>query len=490
MNYLNFSKYIDLNKWDFFALINVVIVFFYFPVVADEAYFMTWGEQLSLGYYDHPGLTGWFAYPFSEYQNREWFLRALSVFAYLTIFFMIKVVGKDASSSAATAWAILPLNFIFFGLYLNDTWSYFFSILFVFVVGFNFKRTTLIKSILAGVFLGLALNSKYISAFYAISYVITLIILRDWFKFRRELPIVVFVSSVIFSLNIYWNLNNCNVNFAFNFFSRGKDFSGSGVLEFVGSLILISFPVVLLFLKNIYMHRRINFFGCMFIVSILLMALTSLLVGGFGTHWAMPIGALLALGLAGYPNTGVTFLSKLYATAGSVVLCVMLIVINGVYDFGLKFPADLIRSIDFYDDLTSGEIERAINNSARDFKIVTPNYSLNSMLRNNGVDSFVMFTTSKYGRNQDLFDNPSAFDGMNLLIISDTDNPILSDYQQYFSGEVRRVSLHTETRSYAAITGIRFDYDAYEVGHMRKIFKEYYDHPVNKVAICFMDRFY
>jgi len=29
------------------------------PLTGDEAYFITWGSDVSLGYYDHPPVIGW-----------------------------------------------------------------------------------------------------------------------------------------------------------------------------------------------------------------------------------------------------------------------------------------------------------------------------------------------------------------------------------------------------------------------------------------------
>ena len=49
------------------------------PMTVDEAYFILWGRDPALGYYDHPPMIGWLLAPLLEISQAEGWLRLPSV---------------------------------------------------------------------------------------------------------------------------------------------------------------------------------------------------------------------------------------------------------------------------------------------------------------------------------------------------------------------------------------------------------------------------
>jgi hypothetical protein len=51
------------QRWLLLTFMGLKIALLWFvPLTGDEAYFIVWGQDLSLGYYDHPPAVGWVLY--------------------------------------------------------------------------------------------------------------------------------------------------------------------------------------------------------------------------------------------------------------------------------------------------------------------------------------------------------------------------------------------------------------------------------------------
>lgn len=255
-------------RWLAFALVLQLLFVWLIPVVSDEAYFVNWGRHPSFGYYDHPPMTGWVASLFAGSAHADLLLRLAMVVLGLAMAALLAAQTREFRSPAqarllALAWWLLPINLITFSVYLNDTLAHVFTILFVVCLYRSWRdfRTDGSGSgwgVLAGLALGLALLSKYIVATYVIAMVVTLLL--DWrgnlgFLLRR-LTIVALVSAVLFAINIAWNYQHCQINLAFNFLNRQGGPPQRGLLEFLGSLLLLLGPLLLVWLYRITRQAR------------------------------------------------------------------------------------------------------------------------------------------------------------------------------------------------------------------------------------------
>src|SRR5215471_12654902 len=59
------------------------------PITGDEAYFIVWGNQFELGYYDHTPMVGWLIYLFSLVSGNIFFIRLIPNIASLIILWLI-----------------------------------------------------------------------------------------------------------------------------------------------------------------------------------------------------------------------------------------------------------------------------------------------------------------------------------------------------------------------------------------------------------------
>ena len=59
----------------FYISDHKIILIFKLPLLDDEAYFITWGQSLEGGYYDHPPLIGWITWLLSFVSKSQEFQR-------------------------------------------------------------------------------------------------------------------------------------------------------------------------------------------------------------------------------------------------------------------------------------------------------------------------------------------------------------------------------------------------------------------------------
>jgi len=178
-----------LSIWSLLVyLVFILTLIMIMPVVGDEAYFISWGQQLKAGVYDHPPFTSWVAWVFSFLPAPTLGLRLFSFCIGLIMTVCIyqvicQFLNKSQSLILSISWLILPFNFVVFSQFLNDTLVYFFSLLFLLCayqgIQASKEKTTksaLIWSVLMGVSLGLGLLVKYLIGIYVIALTLTLLV--------------------------------------------------------------------------------------------------------------------------------------------------------------------------------------------------------------------------------------------------------------------------------------------------------------------------
>ena len=53
------KEFLNQNQYRILTILLLLGNFYLLPITADEAYYFSWGKQISLGYFDHPPLIGW-----------------------------------------------------------------------------------------------------------------------------------------------------------------------------------------------------------------------------------------------------------------------------------------------------------------------------------------------------------------------------------------------------------------------------------------------
>jgi hypothetical protein len=76
-----------------------IALLWFVPLTGDEAYFIVWGQDLSLGYYDHPPAVGWVLYLLSGIADNLVVYRSFAFFAAIAIAYLLYQTFTTAPES-------------------------------------------------------------------------------------------------------------------------------------------------------------------------------------------------------------------------------------------------------------------------------------------------------------------------------------------------------------------------------------------------------
>ena len=177
--------------------------FYLLPITADEAYYFSWGKQISLGYFDHPPLIGWIMSLTNTSTLRLPFLFTTILFAMIA---KEKVLGK---------LLLIPGVHLLLGGALPDT----LMVLSGFLVLHSFKKWVSASTIKNAVILGIMTAILAYSKFHGIFLVLALAI-GFWSK-RGEWTLYLAIAITAFALTPYlvWQSENNWVTFAYHFWN-------------------------------------------------------------------------------------------------------------------------------------------------------------------------------------------------------------------------------------------------------------------------------
>ena len=85
------KEFLIQNQYRILTILLLLGNFYLLPITADEAYYFSWGKQISFGYYDHPPLIGWITSLTNTSTLRLPFLFATLLFAMIA---KEQVLGK------------------------------------------------------------------------------------------------------------------------------------------------------------------------------------------------------------------------------------------------------------------------------------------------------------------------------------------------------------------------------------------------------------
>jgi 4-amino-4-deoxy-L-arabinose transferase-like glycosyltransferase len=202
-----------------------------FNLVPQEAYYWLYIQKPALSYFDHPPVCsytiGIFTYLFG---NTEFGVRFGMLLYSLGTSIFVFLLGKNISGSTRFAFlSVVFLNLtVFFNLHsvvatpdapLLFFWSASMYFYFKAINEGNKSRDWL----LAGVFAGIALASKYTAFFLFFSLFLYLILTKNWKEFLSwKLWLSVVVAFLVFSPVIIWNFQNGWASFLFQTSHRAK----------------------------------------------------------------------------------------------------------------------------------------------------------------------------------------------------------------------------------------------------------------------------
>jgi len=462
-------------------LLLVVLV----PVTGDEAYFYLWGENPALTFYDHPPLTGWLLtlsqgiLGWMDIPILELRLPAIIIttLAGLLIYRHVRrYYNPELALPIMAIFLLLPINLIAGFIYTTDTLLLLFSLLALLAIDRAEKEGKLSYYILAGIWIGLAINTKYLSAIPATA--IGLYLLLNIRKVGVK-PLLLYVAATLpfILFNLYINSQSCWNNIAFNLYSRTQE-SGVGWSNpalFIGQLFYLAAPLLLIYYRVIKDKR--GSWLALPLGQILLLALILFFVlsifKSVGLHWLLGITLLIIFPILQADHQDILWRGVGYTFAFALLHIVLLVGTIAYINFGLdrdvEHEADIYRTYLISKD--KGALQHLIDHYDYD-TLAANNYSLASII-SFGIQqpATVLGYGSSYGRQDDFITDYRQLDGRDILIIfGRKSDPAL---ERYFDNYTMESPEFGSGRIHIAL-GRGFNYARYQREVLHPLAQRYY----------------
>jgi 4-amino-4-deoxy-L-arabinose transferase-like glycosyltransferase len=409
------------------------------PITGDEVYFVTWGLHPALGYYDHPGMVGWWLSLLLVFGKAEWWLRLPAVvlpvaLAYATVG-LLRKHNERAAWLAGALCLFAPLHLV--NVFIStDTPLILFSFLAAWAVYVALRDDRLGHYALAGLCLGLALLSKYIAGLLAVTLAVYVLWQKpDWRRLGAVL-LMALCAAIPFTLNLYWNYENCGNNILFNLVTRSR--TGTDATAPLVYLLMLAYLVTPPLLLDLWRRRRglrdaaSSPAGVFTAVLLLPAALLLLLAfkGETGLHWVLsfyPFLFLVAgrhLDLAALQRAWrfMFVFGLLHAAALAVLLALPV-----SFWTGKPIHRDLVVS--WHIDAMLARLDALGEGRLR----ASEGYPSASLFSYKGDRHYAVFgASSQHGRQDDQWTDFRQWDGKNALVFLKGAKSLGKAYERYF----------------------------------------------------------
>jgi len=455
------------------------------PFTGDEAYFLVWGQQPALGYYDHPPMVGWLLALLAPLSTAEWFLRLPSLLLPAALAFAARAAlvrwfaSPQATADLAAAIVLLvPMN-VWNVLVTTDTPLVLFSFAAVLLFARAAQDSSRAGFLMAGACLGLAFLSKYFAVLLGMGMLAWAVFGRGARARWQALGLVAIGALPAGLENLYWNYHACWSNVMFNAINRheGAGLGWTNPLLFIAALTYLAAPLLWYAWKGRGAiidslgdpgHRALVF---AWLVPFAVFALLAP-VKKIGLHWLLSFVPPLVLTLAiALPQEKLVRCAKFLAVFA--VLHALAVVVLA------SMPLETWKSNRLYSRLvlqfrTAEVLEKLA--PYKTYEPATDNYTLSAILSYYaGRDFFVFGAGTSHARHDDIVTDVRGFDGKDIVIVR-RDPPPEQDYRPYFkSAEFKAVEVAGTTIH--LVLGRRFDYAAYREGVLKQVRDRWYRIP-------------
>jgi len=469
------------------------------PVTADEAYFILWGREPALGYYDHPPMVGWILAPLAALSEAAWLMRLPAVLVPPIAALLVRAAlhrwfGRDRETADLAALAVLlvPMN-IWNVLITTDTPLVLFSVASLLVFARAAEKDSKALFLLSGLLLGLAFLSKYFAVLLGLAYLVWAVSSRKPSAF-----FFVFLGGLPFGLlNLYWNLNACWCNVMFNAINRhegdGSGWSMATPALYAASLAYLAAPLLWFAWRGRSRLReawRRPGERALLLAWLVPFAVFSALspVKRIGLHWLLSFVPALVLSVALALDRRQLALSVRFFAVLALLQAVPIAIVAAQ-------PLETWQASRFYARLVfPGRIAELMAAVAPDLPgkvLATDSYASSALLGYHARRTVPVFGGgTSHARQDDIDTDWRAYAGQDLLVLR-REPPLPQDYEPYFRTiEIRKIPLGGGTIH--AILGRGFDYQAYRAGVLTDIRHRFYRIPAGlPVERCyFFERYF
>jgi 4-amino-4-deoxy-L-arabinose transferase-like glycosyltransferase len=256
-----------------FALFSILYNSF-LPLFEDEAYYWIWSQRLALSYYDHPPMIAYLIKIATTFGDLAWQIRLLNIVCFLGSGFFIFKTALYLFDEKTAVYSFLIFLFspaVTMGLTIttpDSPLAFFWSASLYFTAKAFFEEKTR-DFILAGIFGGAALLSKYTGVLLFMGFFIFIVSYRPKLFVSKKLYLAILAGLLVFSPVIIWNAQNHFSSFLFQYYhgtSTGAESIGWKYdLELFGGALGIFGPIFFgLFLyistrKEAYKNEKLFF---------------------------------------------------------------------------------------------------------------------------------------------------------------------------------------------------------------------------------------
>ena len=461
-----------------------LLLAWFVPITADEAYYAIWGSYLSGGGYDHPPMIGFVLYPLLKLGHAALILRFPAIISSLILGVVSYLYLKKDNPKHAAITSILlmiaPIS-LFNIIITTDTPLFIFSFLSLICVLLALRNNDDWRWFaLGGLFLGLAFFSKYFAGLLALAYAVYFLFIAPNRKRLIGLGLLALLTLPFALQNAYWNYQHDWANILFNIYNRNNDigFSFKTILGYGFILFYLVTPPLIMavfkFSKQALKQQALFYF---FMIPLCLFFLLSCFKP-IGLHWPLSFIPFIYI-WAGEYLSGVDLNKLLKFTA--YWSAIQLIIIFALLAVPLKSLQHRTIYHLSYNKIVYFFQHAKINawlphHYSQNYIYASPNYADASLFFYDTHHYASVFLRGSYhGREDDLISNFKHFDHKNFLIFSRT--PFVSaDYKPYF----QQISLHrfqVEQATFYYLIGTRFNYPLYREQVLKPINDTYWIDP-------------
>lgn len=194
----------------------------------DEAYYYTYALYPALSHFDHPPMVGWVIQLFSLnlHFSSEFFIRLAAVVAGTVNTWLMYCIGKQLRDEctgwyAALLYTASTYGFVIVGVFIlpdSPQSVFWLAAILMLLKAFKGEIDSIAKRrfLLASVFMGLALLSKYTTAYLWLGMIIYILVYnRKWLR-KGAFYLAHLVMALLFMPVIIWNTQNAFVSFLFH----------------------------------------------------------------------------------------------------------------------------------------------------------------------------------------------------------------------------------------------------------------------------------
>ena len=487
------SKYLtDRFFWQilFLTLGVKLVLALLLPFTGDEAYFVVWGNNLDYGYYDHPGMTGWWIWLTLLIDQNPVVVRlpALMGPALLALLMrgFLRPLDRTGANLAAVLFLLSPLN-VLNVLMTTDTPIFILSLVSGWFVWRGERGGSRWNYLLGGILLGAAFFSKYFAVLLGLSYAVFLLC-------RRRPKIIelglIFLGVIPWAaLNITWLYHHCWTNIVFNIYNRNEDagFSLEGAGLLAASVLFLLGPGIVLFLvrRGAKVDRmawpeawgrlretRLDLFAVCFVVPQLVFLVVSL-GKTVGLHW------LLSFYPFAFPTLAVIFgtagLVRLVRWTGFYTLTLTVLIVGL-----LLVPRHWAGWHKSYDSIAMGSwpelVLEGMMEAAPGALLATTSYAKSALLEFHAREHVLVVGPSHHhARQDDMVTDFRQLDGQSIAIVTANRREV-ERFKPWFD-QHRETSIEVGGASFIVFVGEGFRYADYRELVLRPVAEDFYALP-------------